>query len=77
MNKIYTSFKCKVNSCKGEFIVPTEYLNVNERKGRYLTCPYCNSKNIKEVNAVDNLKECMDHATYKKVKGAFRQVHSG
>jgi DNA-directed RNA polymerase subunit RPC12/RpoP len=49
-------------------------INNNKLKGKYLSCPYCGFKHIKPVKETDNLRECMDHSSYKKVNGAIRQV---
>ncbi|WP_061342890.1 hypothetical protein [Clostridium botulinum] len=75
MDKIYKSFKCKF--CRGEFILMNSDIDNNKLKGKYISCPYCGNKKIKGTKETDDLKECMNHATYKKIKGAFRQVHSG
>lgn len=74
MDKIYKSFKCK--SCQGDFILLNVHISSNNLKGRYISCPYCGFKHIKPVKETDDLRECMDHASYKKVSGAIRQVHS-
>lgn len=71
MLSIYTSHKCI--SCALEFVLLTEDI-AKMAKGRYLACPYCNSKKIKVLKANDSLKECMKEHSYKKVHGAVRQV---
>ena len=64
----YTSYKC--NSCNKEFVLLLE----EEQKSKgYLVCPYCSSKRINKENISDNLKECMQERSYKRVKGALRQ----
>lgn len=71
MVKMYTSYKCK--ACRKEFILLT--IDIKQMaNSRYVTCPYCNSKKIREESIGDSLKECMDHRSYKRVKGALRQV---
>lgn len=53
-----------------EFILLTEEV---EKKNGYLVCPYCSSKRVKKETISDNLKECMQERSYKRVKGALRQ----
>lgn len=69
MLSVYSSFICK--SCRNEFILLSEEL---ENLRGYLVCPYCSSRRIKKENATDNLKECMQERTYKRIKGALRQT---
>ncbi|ACQ54967.1 hypothetical protein AGE29_06740 [Clostridium botulinum] len=66
---MYTGFLCY--SCRNEFILLSEEL---ERTKGYLACPYCTSRNVKKQKVTDNLKECMGHSSYKKIKGKIRQV---
>ncbi|WP_099335815.1 TFIIB-type zinc ribbon-containing protein [Clostridium cadaveris] len=68
MLSIYTSYKC--NSCGREFVLLSEEL---EKQKGYLVCPYCSSKRVKKETVTDNLKECMQERSYKRVKGALRQ----
>ncbi|MCY6957945.1 hypothetical protein [Clostridium brassicae] len=68
MLSIYSSFVCK--TCKKEFVVLAE--EISNFNG-YLVCPYCSSKRVKRENIADNLKECMQHTSYKRVRGALRQ----
>ena len=46
----------------------------NEIKKRYISCPYCGSRQIREENSSNSIKDCMKESAYKKVHGAFRQV---
>ncbi|WP_096636414.1 hypothetical protein [Clostridium cochlearium] len=69
---IYVSYECK--ACKNEFILLTDQLVRQKEKGRYIVCPFCNSKRVNKENTADNLKECMKHRSYKRVNGALRQV---
>lgn len=71
MLSIYTSYKCK--SCELEFVLLTEDI-LKMASGRYLVCPYCNSKRVTVGNATNSLKECMKESSYKRVHGAVRQV---
>lgn len=68
MLSIYTSYICKC--CRKEFVLLSE--DVESMKG-YLVCPYCSSRKVKKENIADSLKECMEHTSYKRVKGALRQ----
>lgn len=71
MLNIYTSYECRI--CRKEFVLlteDTERLPVN----RYITCPYCNSRHIRKQRATDNLRECMQERSYRRVHGSIRQV---
>lgn len=61
---------CK--SCKKETILLSEEL-LNIDNDRYLVCPYCCSQKITVRGAGNDLKQCMEHSSYKRVKGAIRQ----
>ncbi|OOM81806.1 hypothetical protein CLPUN_08500 [Clostridium puniceum] len=74
MKSMYTSYLCKINKCKKETILLTEEVEDTLRKGNYISCSHCGSKNIQKQNETDNFKECMDHAAYKRKKGSIRQV---
>jgi hypothetical protein len=71
MLNIYTSYKCR--TCKLEFILLTEDVD-KMANGRYLVCPYCNSKRVDKENATDSLKECMKERSYRRVGGVIKQV---
>ncbi|SKA89610.1 DNA-directed RNA polymerase, subunit RPC12/RpoP, contains C4-type Zn-finger [Clostridium sp. USBA 49] len=73
MQSIYTSYICTI--CKKEFVLLTEDVE-QIKKGRYIACPYCNSKHIKKENVANSLKECMSERSYRRIKGALRQVRS-
>lgn len=66
MLNMYTSYKCR--TCKLEFILLSEDVD-KMIKGRYLACPYCNSKRVDKENATDSLKECMKERSYRRGKG--------
>lgn len=68
MTKEYTAFKCR--KCNKTTII----LNHEMVRNRFYVCSHCSSKAIKSEKAVDNLKECMEHATYERKHGAIRQV---
>lgn len=65
---MYKSYYCK--SCKKTCILLKEEII----KDRYLVCPHCSSRNIVPEVETDNLKECMNHSSYKKEHGYVRQV---
>lgn len=72
MQSIYSAYECK--TCKKEFVLLSEDVE-QLAVGRYIACPYCNSKHVKKQKITDNLKECMKERSYKKVHGAVRQVN--
>lgn len=74
MNKMYTSFQCKYKNCKGEFVLLTDSIDKNKTNNKYISCPYCGSKNIKKIDETDNLKECMNHGAWRKDHGVIRQI---
>ena len=71
MLSIYKAYKCI--SCKKEFVLLSEDIK-KMAKGRYLVCPYCNSKKVSSGECNDSLKECMGHDAYKRIHGSLRQV---
>ena len=70
MLSIYSSYICC--SCRKEFVLLTEDVQSMDRN-RYLVCPYCSSQKIRKQHMADNLKECMQERSYKRVNGAIRQ----
>lgn len=74
MNDIYKCYVCK--KCNKETVLISEEVEDTIKRGKYLSCSHCGSRNIKEQKSTNNLKECMDHATYKRKNGAIRQVRS-
>ena len=73
MLSMYTSYECKL--CKRQFVLLTEELD-KMSKDKYLACPYCNCRHIRKQKADDSLRECMNHGTYKRIKGSVRQVRN-
>lgn len=71
MLKNYTGLKCK--KCKKEFILISEELNKMNIDNE-LTCPYCRSPKVHIENATDSLKDCMKERSYRRVKGALKEV---
>lgn len=70
MDNIYISYRCR--TCRKEFIALSDEVQ-SMAPGRYLACPYCNSKRLNKEGAADSLKECMKERSYKRVNGALRQ----
>ncbi|MDV3426640.1 MAG: hypothetical protein LIR50_05555 [Bacillota bacterium] len=56
METIYTTFRC--GSCKRTNIVLTKEFQDAIRKGKYLTCIYCNCSHLKNKKITNNLTEC-------------------
>ena len=44
--------------------------------GKYLSCAYCNCKHLNKEKETNDLRECMNHNSYKRVRGAIRQVRT-
>ncbi|WP_055665087.1 hypothetical protein [Desnuesiella massiliensis] len=70
MLSIYSSYVCC--SRRKEFAPLTEDIQSMDRN-RYLVCPYCSSQKIIKQHSADNLKECMQERSYRRVNGALRQ----
>lgn len=75
MKSIYKCYVCK--KCNKEIILISEEVEDTVKRGKYISCAHCGSRNIQEQKPTSNLKECMDHSAYKRKNGAIRQVHSG
>ena len=72
MESIYVIIKCK--RCGRTTILLQYEVEESKKENKYLACAHCGSKHFKEEKATDNLKECMKEHSYKRVKGALRQV---
>ncbi len=72
MEEFYEVFKCK--RCKKEVILITDEVVDTIRKSKYISCSHCGSKEIEKDISVSDLRRCMEHSAYKRVKGAIRQV---
>lgn len=70
MLSIYTSYKCR--TCKKEFIVMAEEIN----KDRYLVCPHCSSQKVDKGKSTDDLRECMQERSYKRVNGVLSKMNT-
>ena len=71
MLKMYIPYSCK--GCRREFILISSEMIAAIGQGKYIGCPYCGNKKVKPSKPMDNLKECMEARSYKRVKGALRQ----
>lgn len=69
---MYTSYERR--KCRKEIILLTEEVQATLRQGKYLSCPHCGCRNLKEENITDSLKECMKARSYKRNRhGALEQ----
>ena len=74
MENMYISYGCK--RCKKKTLLLRDEVEDTLKRGKYISCSHCGYKDIKKQNETDNFKECMNHAAYKKVRGAIRQVRN-
>lgn len=77
MKPLYTIFVCQKSKCKKESILVTDEVEDTLKKGGYVSCAHCGCKKVVPKESTNDLRECMDHAAYKRKNGAIRQVHSG
>lgn len=70
--KEYIVYKCK--NCGCEFILPNQYVKLNESKENYISCPYRGHKNVIVIGAYDSIKECMDNSVYVREGRRMRQI---
>lgn len=68
MEKEYLILKC--NKCKKTTIVLLRQVDL---KG-FLVCSHCSSKKVIVAGSTDDARECMEHAVYKREKGALKQI---
>ena len=68
MEKEYLILKC--NNCKKTTIVLFRQVDLNG----FLVCSHCSSKKVNVVGSTDDARECMEHAVYKREKGALKQI---
>lgn len=71
-SKEYIVYKCKICGC--EFILPKQYVRLNEDKGNYIACPYRGHKNIIVTGAFDSVKEAMDNHVWVREKRRMGQI---
>jgi len=77
MESMYTTFLCERSRCNKETILLTEDVKDTIKKGGFISCSHCGCKNVTLVGVTDDLRKCMDHASYKRRHGAIKQVRSG
>lgn len=77
MEPIYTIFVCERSKCGKESILITEEVEDTLKKGGFISCSHCGCKNVTPKGATDDLRKCMEHASYERRHGAIRQVRSG
>lgn len=68
---MYTAYRCL--KCNTTTIIPTEDIKRMESEGRYISCPF-GHKHIVKLDQYADIKECMDHDTYKKEHGVTKQI---
>jgi DNA-directed RNA polymerase subunit RPC12/RpoP len=56
----YTSFRCE--SCKKEIILLSEEVEQAINHNKYLTCVYCNSRNLKKLSETYDLRLCFENS---------------
>lgn len=72
MNEGYIIYMCK--TCNKVFILLTNDVTYSEEEGRYITCHFHGShRNIVVCGRYESIKECMEHDSYKRGKGAIKQ----
>ncbi|OCB00410.1 hypothetical protein [Clostridium beijerinckii] len=72
MEEFYEVYKCR--RCKKEVILIADEVADTIRKSKYISCSHCGSKETVKDTSTSDLRKCMDHSAYKRVKGAMRQV---
>lgn len=72
MKKLYTSYRCV--GCNRTSILLTDEVEITLRQGRYISCSHCGCKKLKKIKETDNLKECMESRSYRRVNGAIQEV---
>lgn len=68
----YIIYKCL--TCNKHFVLFSNEVKHTEEESRYITCPYYGKhKNIVVVGSYESIKECMEHDSYKRVRGRIKQ----
>ncbi len=69
----YIIYKCL--ECNKHFVLFTNEVEHSEQESMFITCPYHGKhKRIIVINRFESLKDCMDHDSYKRVKGSIKQT---
>lgn len=71
---MYINYLC--GRCHKETILISSEVEDTKRNGNYISCSHCGSKKLKEQQATDNFKQCMEHSAYRRIRGSLRQIHS-
>lgn len=72
IERIYTIYEC--SRCRKESILITKEVSSTLRAGKYISCSHCGCKRVFKEKETSDLRECMSHNSYKRVRGAIRQV---
>lgn len=72
MKEIYTIRVC--SKCGKTNILINDEVEDTIKKGNYISCSHCGSKRVFEENETSDLRKCMDHGAWRRVKGKIRQV---
>lgn len=72
--KNYSSYFCR--KCKKTTILLNDEIKDTIKNNKYIACSHCGSRNIHKENESDGVKDCMRSSSYKRVRGAIRQVHN-
>lgn len=70
--KNYSSYFCK--KCNKTMILINDEVENTIKNNNYIACSHCGSKRIYKQNESDGVKDCMKSSSYKRVRGAIRQV---
>lgn len=72
MKEIYIIRIC--GKCRKTNILINDEVEDTIKQGKYISCSHCGSKRVVKENETSDLRKCMDHSAYKKIRGAIRQV---
>ncbi|RII32836.1 hypothetical protein D2A34_21810 [Clostridium chromiireducens] len=72
MKEIYKI--CICGKCGKTYVLINDKVEDTIKKGKYISCSHCGSQRAVKENETSDLRKCMDHSSYKKVRGAIRQV---
>lgn len=74
MESIYKILICK--RCGKTNILINDEVNKTRKNDKYLACAHCGCKYFKKEKELNDLRECMNHNSYKRIHGALRQVRT-
>lgn len=55
---MYIAYYC--SKCRTEFILLTDQVEIMEKAGRYVACPFGHRHYLSKLDRYDGLKECMN-----------------